>query len=1015
MRNVFYLSLLTLLLPANNLISNKVNVIANDVTYDIHPIVHEINYGDDFVTLPNKIELSIDNEISSRYIAEEAYEVIGLKPILMNTGDDFSDFELIIETYNGTDEHFDKLDAYTVDINSSHIKIVGQNERACFYGLQTLREIFSQSNNQIRELSIKDYANSLYRGVIEGLYGTTWNHFEIMDMIDLIADYKGNSFFYGPRHDSYFRTEWRELLPEDEVTMLKGIVAYANSKYVDYYFGLNPVETKSFDSSNYEVDLQAFLARFEQAYEAGVRHFFISCDDVNGATVEADLQIRILNDLAAYARSKGDVGRIAFTPSFYCRDGETILGVTGNYLGTFKEQLDEMVDIFWTGEKITSCISTGAFDYFYERTGRKPIFWLNWPVNDYASQRIIMSKGEMLDVNYDDEDAPFLGVISNPQVLAYPSYLGIYQCLDYSWNYHDFDLDNVYDSFFTRYEENEPEALKQVCSYLANATAYFTTRYFEESPNLVPLINEYKEKKQIKEDLTAVKGKIVDELEYTIECVDKLLSNGRNHNLIEQLKPYMLAVKDTCIATEKYFDLEEIIKTKDNEQILSSLEIASNAFDKIDDNQAYVLDYVTNGDILMPAEVCNAVLTPFLNELITTVDYEARLITGLPTGMMYEGFEGIYSGDESLIFDNNENTYVWFQGHAVPDSFIQIDLGTIVDVSSLKVVYQDGNNSSACYMPDIEISTDGYEYTHFANQTSNILELDLRNDVTQIRFIRFANRGEYLYWWPSLAEVEVNYIDDDELFISTSGIKGIYEGTTSYMFDYNKDSYCWFDDYPATDAYIEFDYRKNTTLEKLEVIFKDGNDGPAFMPLIECSINGLDFFPLVDVIDNYVLLELDSPIEFRYLRFTNNCGEVLPRWVGIAEVTINPVDPVVTISGIKGVYSGEYKDMFDRNVDTYVWFDDFPDTDAYILVDFVKSRTTKKLEIIYQNAYPTSPAFMPLMEYSLDGVTYYKLGETESNIFTYSGEEITFRYLKMSNDWGTPLTHWASIADINFN
>ena len=74
MRNVFYLSLLTLLLPANNLISNNVNVIANDVTYDIHPIVHEINYGDDFVTLPNKIELSIDNEISSRYIRAKIWD-----------------------------------------------------------------------------------------------------------------------------------------------------------------------------------------------------------------------------------------------------------------------------------------------------------------------------------------------------------------------------------------------------------------------------------------------------------------------------------------------------------------------------------------------------------------------------------------------------------------------------------------------------------------------------------------------------------------------------------------------------------------------------------------------------------------------------------------------------------------------------------------------------------------------------------------------------------------------------
>ena len=94
------------------------------------------------------------------------------------------------------------------------------------------------------------------------------------------------------------------------------------------------------------------LNKFEQAYEVGVRNFFISADDVMGETVDNELHLMFMNDLASWVKNKGDCGRVVLTPSCYCGNGDSRLGVGIDYLDIFKDQLDDYIDIFWTGFKM---------------------------------------------------------------------------------------------------------------------------------------------------------------------------------------------------------------------------------------------------------------------------------------------------------------------------------------------------------------------------------------------------------------------------------------------------------------------------------------------------------------------------------------------------------------------------------------------------------------------------------------------------------------------------------------
>ena len=236
MRKSALLLLALLVIPSNIGVKNLNSKSSIDVTYDIHPIVHDIDYGDELVKLPKKIQLNLSSEIDN-YTKKEAYDVLSLKNVRASTKADYADFELRLSVnQDSQNEHFNKLDAYTLEITNEYISIVGKDDRSCFYGLQSLREIFNQSDDEVRELTISDYSNSQYRGVIEGLYGVTYNNFEIKDMIEFMSYYKANTFFYGPRHDAYFRTAWREMLPDDEVVMLKEIADYSKERKVDFYF-----------------------------------------------------------------------------------------------------------------------------------------------------------------------------------------------------------------------------------------------------------------------------------------------------------------------------------------------------------------------------------------------------------------------------------------------------------------------------------------------------------------------------------------------------------------------------------------------------------------------------------------------------------------------------------------------------------------------------------------------------------------------------------------------------------
>ena len=88
--------------------------------------------------------------------------------------------------------------------------------------------------------------------------------------------------------------------------------------------------------------------------------------------------------------------------------------------------LDESVEIMDGGHNVCSSVSNGDFDKFTDWTNRKAFMWMNWPVNDYADGKLIMSKAEIYDVQYTNEaEIPFIGIVTNPMQYAEADKLSI--------------------------------------------------------------------------------------------------------------------------------------------------------------------------------------------------------------------------------------------------------------------------------------------------------------------------------------------------------------------------------------------------------------------------------------------------------------------------------------------------------------------------------------------------------------------------------------------------------------
>ncbi len=328
--------------------------------------------------------------------------------------------------------------------NTVNIEIIYAKKHGLWHALNAIKQQIK--DGEIIIGGIEDYPLFYRRGFIEGFYGKPWSPKERMDMLQLMAAHRMNTYYYGPKDDPYHRDKWKELYPEKELLDLKVLIDLSQDCFVDFYFCIAPGLSIRYTS---EEDYRALFNKIMQIYRCGVKNFGLLLDDIpenlhfrddvltfGGETVNAHIWLanKLFADLKEFDR---DI-KLTVCPLQYNGKGDEY------FISKLGQGIEPGIDLFWTGRNICSQeLTVPEAIVFMNSTYHKPLYWDNFPVNDaemYNEMHLGYITGRDPDLYRYSE-----GIISNCMEFCECSKIPLLTVADYLWNPEGYNYKDSWD------------------------------------------------------------------------------------------------------------------------------------------------------------------------------------------------------------------------------------------------------------------------------------------------------------------------------------------------------------------------------------------------------------------------------------------------------------------------------------------------------------------------------------------------------------------------------------------
>ncbi|GGK00285.1 hypothetical protein GCM10007063_23270 [Lentibacillus kapialis] len=556
--------------------------------YEFYPKPHSVEYDEGELSLEKDVQVVYDDTIDdvTKEKLSTIFEDNNLpKPEIANRPSD-DKINIFVGTdgsggpaeqnakkkLNSSNMNFDKIDAYQLAIRDDTITVIGKDTDAAFHGLSSLETILDQSqDNIIQNLEIKDYANTEFRGFIEGFYGIPWSNEDRKSLMEFGGQFKANTYIFAPKDDPYHRKKWDKLYPEDKLEGVSDLAEVGRENKVNFVWSISPLG-KVAEIAQEEGDEAAMklldenkeklLNKFDQLYDAGVRQFGVLGDDVG--SLPLDYVVELMDAISEWADEKGDVRDTIYTPAAYnsswAWDG-------GKELNKLEKNFDDNIQILWTGSTTVAPVEQDTIDDFktLDNNGverRDPLFWLNWPVNDVDMSRVFLGKASILNPGVRN----LSGVVTNPMQEAEASKVAIFAIADYAWNTEDFNAQKSWEDSMKYVEPDATEAFHTLAKHMAYADPKDGWPA-DESEGIKDLLNETKSRLDSGEDLGDVAPELIDELRSIAEAGNEFLTETKNDDLKEELKPFVYALRDMVLADIEYVKAQQAI---DSDNLVSA-------------------------------------------------------------------------------------------------------------------------------------------------------------------------------------------------------------------------------------------------------------------------------------------------------------------------------------------------------------------------------------------------------------------------------------------------------------
>ncbi len=516
-----------------------------------------------------------------------------------------------------------KAEGYYLEVTPKGAVLAAADEVGLFWAAQTWMAMLSEG--KMEYCTITDYPDVPHRGVVEGFYGTPWSHQARLSQIAFYARHKMNVYIYGPKDDPWHRDKWREPYPEAEAKRISELATYARSLGVNFYWAIHP----GVDIKWTEQDRDYLVAKLEKMYDLGVRSFAVFFDDIWGEGTRADKQAELLNYVDNnFIQKKHDVAPLIMCPTEYNR---AWANDEKGYLRTLGTQMNQGIEIMWTGNSVVHCIDRESQEWINQRINRKSYIWWNFPVSDFVRDHILLGPAYGNDL---DIAETMSGFVSNPMEHAEASKISLYGIADYTWNMPAYDYQADWEKGLREVLPSNYEALRTFALYNKDLGPNGHGFRREEGDELKAIAQQ------------ALAGQSSARQALALKCeelgiaVDLLLNDDSNPELLRELRPWLLQGKNVAAYGQAVVSLAEAATKTQKGTGLRSFENYYQQARSLQ-KQMYDLENSSVRHALQPGiKVATKVLMPTLNELFAKAvnQYNANNGTDLNPVAEYNPF-----------------------------------------------------------------------------------------------------------------------------------------------------------------------------------------------------------------------------------------------------------------------------------------------------------------------------------------------------------------------------------------
>ena len=857
---------------------------AEEVTYKLYPNPQEMTYQDGSYILKKNVNVIYDEDIDDATKAR-LKETAGLKGLNVTESDaeksgatniyvgvygsDGTVDDQIVDEYHVDTSLFDHTDSYFLKSDNNTIAVLGKDTDASFYGLTTLYHVLAQTESlSIRNFTIKDYADVVSRGFIEGYYGNPWSTEDRVNLMTWGGYYKLNAYFYAPKDDPKHRANWDELYTDEELeSKIRPLAEAGNASKCRFVYALHPFPSGNnfrFDTdAHYNEDLAKLKAKFKQVIDAGVRQIAILADDfVNPGAAN---EVRLLNDMSTWlAEVKQEYPdmkmTLPFVPYDYMGNGSS------SELQTLKS-VPENVQIVMTGGRVWGEVTNNFTTTFTNNVGRGPFMWINWPCSDNSHKHLIMG-GNSTFLHGGVDASKIQGIMLNPMQQSEPSKVAIFANASYAWNIWDTDADadQTWEDAFSFVDHNSAveteasDALRELSKHMINQNMDSRVTELQESVELKEKLNAFKDKLETETVTEADVDDLIQEFQ-TLQDAAALYKESGNEAIRNQIVYWLDCWKDTTDAAIAYLNG---VKSSLNGDVSAVVEYNTEGETAFAQSKTHDFLYVNYQEV---AEVGVQHIVPFIKKLAEYVSGKAELAlnpdkvirkyitsrTDTPTGSV----DNLFDGDDSTsaIYKTpnkiTTGTYIGVSySKAIKINDIRFLLGAGKDhMDQAKLQYTtDGKN-----WKDLELTgmNNSFAGVRNQNQEVSVAKENLPEDFEAMGIRLIATADNAADAWLQVDEITINKDENtdngDDSELSYTLMKpnrwSVYQGSESLLRDGNDSTFIWFNtgtgDSVKVDDSLGYNLGKVVTLESAHIVVGSPSNGDKFVKYaVETSVDG---------------------------------------------------------------------------------------------------------------------------------------------------------------------------------